>query len=38
MKMPTLPMKIRLSMDWFLELILRSEVVQLGIHPYRHRP
>jgi NADH dehydrogenase len=31
-KMPTLPMKIRLGMDWFLELILPSETVQLSIH------
>jgi hypothetical protein len=32
MKMPTLPMKIRISMDWFLELILKSAIVQLGVH------
>ncbi len=32
MKMPTLQMKIRIAMDWFLELILKSEVVQLGVH------
>ena len=32
MKMPTLPMKIRVGMDWFLELILPSLPVQLGVH------
>ncbi|MEZ0325595.1 MAG: NAD(P)/FAD-dependent oxidoreductase [Fimbriimonas sp.] len=36
MKMPTLAMKIRIAMDWFLELILRSEVVQLGVHRPRN--
>ncbi len=32
MKMPTLPMKVRVAMDWLLELLLKSEVVQLGVH------
>ncbi|RYG36877.1 NAD(P)/FAD-dependent oxidoreductase [bacterium] len=31
-KMPTLAMKARLSMDWLLELIFRSPVVQMGVH------
>jgi NADH dehydrogenase len=32
MKMPTLAMKMRLGMDWLLELILPSESVQVGVH------
>ncbi|AIE83465.1 NAD(P)/FAD-dependent oxidoreductase [Fimbriimonas ginsengisoli] len=32
MKMPTFPMKLRLLMDWILELILPTEPVQLGVH------
>lgn len=32
MKMPTLAMKLRLSMDWALELVLPTEPVQLGVH------
>ncbi len=36
MKMPTLSMKIRLALDWFLELILQSEIVQLGVHRPRN--
>lgn len=32
MKMPTFPMKLRLFLDWMLELLLKGEVVQLGVH------
>ncbi len=31
-KMPTFTMKVRLAMDWFLELVLPAEIVQLGVH------
>ena len=31
-KMPTFAMKVRLAFDWFLELVLPTEVVQLGVH------
>lgn len=31
-KMPTLSMKVRLAIDWFLELVLPSPIVQLGVH------
>ncbi|CAN5429018.1 NAD(P)/FAD-dependent oxidoreductase [soil metagenome] len=36
-KMPTFAMKARLSMDWFLELVLPSESVQIGVHRPRSR-
>ncbi len=32
MKMPTFAMKVRLAMDWTLELLLPAAVVQLGVH------
>jgi len=32
MKMPTFSMKLRLFMDWVLEFLLKSEIVQLGVH------
>jgi NADH dehydrogenase len=38
MKMPTFAMKLRLAMDWFLELILPTEPVQLGVHRPDDRP
>lgn len=31
-KMPTFAMKVRLALDWFLELVLPAPVVQLGVH------
>jgi NADH dehydrogenase len=31
-KMPTWAMKIRIAVDWALELVLKSPVVQLGVH------
>ncbi|HSI72865.1 MAG TPA: FAD-dependent oxidoreductase [Fimbriimonas sp.] len=31
-KMPTVAMKIRIAVDWALELILKSPIVQLGVH------
>ena len=34
-KMPTFAMKLRLGMDWFLELILPQEVVQLGVDHHK---
>lgn len=35
-KMPTLAMKLRLSIDWAVELALKSEPVALGLHRPRH--
>lgn len=32
MKMPTFGMKLRLLMDWTLELLMRSTPVQIGVH------
>ncbi len=32
MKMPTIGIKIRLGLDWFGELIMPTEPVQLGVH------
>ncbi|RYG46064.1 NAD(P)/FAD-dependent oxidoreductase [bacterium] len=37
-KMPTLAMKARLSMDWLLELIFRSPIVQMGVHRRKVAP
>jgi len=37
-KMPTLAMKVRLAIDWFLELVLPAEIVQLGIHRAKSTP
>jgi NADH dehydrogenase len=40
MKMPTFAVKLRVLMDWMLELVLRSAPVQLGVHRPRleHMP
>lgn len=32
MKMPTLARKVRVAIDWTLDLIFRQEIVQLGVH------
>ncbi len=34
-KMPTFALKLRLSMDWFLDLFLRAPTVQIGVHRSR---
>jgi NADH dehydrogenase len=34
-KMPTFALKLRLSMDWFLDLFLRVPTVQIGVHRSR---
>jgi len=31
-KMPTFAIKLRLAMDWLLELLVKSPIVQLGLH------
>jgi NADH dehydrogenase len=38
MKMPTLARKVRVMLDWTIDLLFSRDVVQLGVHRTPHRP